>query len=78
MVGNDLAQLVEPPQAHLGQDGALIGDRRWQHPVVGRNPVAGHDQQIVVRGGEQISDFSGVGMAIALWQLKIASGRPRR
>ena len=67
MVGN-VAQLVEPPQAQLGQDAALVRDFAGEHVVVGADPVAGHHQDLVLRGPRcgqvrryvQVADLAGV------------------
>ena len=42
------AELVEPPQAQLGQDAALVRDLAGQDVVVGADAVAGHHQDAVL------------------------------
>ena len=48
MVGADVAGGLEPEHRHLGQHPALVGDRGRQDDVVGRDPVGGDHQQVVV------------------------------
>src|ERR1019366_5910227 len=50
VVGDDVQQLVEPPQRELGPNLALVGDLTVQNEVVGRDPVGGHEQQHVLAG----------------------------
>jgi hypothetical protein len=42
MIGDDVLQLLEPPQAQLREDLALIRDCRRQHHVERAHAVAGH------------------------------------
>ena len=46
VVGHDVRQLLEPPQRQLGEDRALVRDRRRQHHVVHRDPVGGDQDQV--------------------------------
>ena len=59
MVRHDVRQLAEPPQRQLGQDLALVRDRRRQHDVVDAHPVGG-DQDEVVTVRVQIADLAGI------------------
>ena len=60
VVGDDVGELVEPPQRHLGEHDALVGDGAVQHVVVGRDPVAGHHQQVAVGEPVEVADLAGV------------------
>ncbi len=63
VVGDQPAQLVEPPQRHPGQDLALVGDVRGEHEVEGREPVGRHHQQLAVSELIQVAHLAGVQVA---------------
>ena len=48
MVGDDVLGLLEPEVGDLGEDLALVGDRRGQDVVEGRDAVAGDDDEVLV------------------------------
>ena len=49
MVGQQIAGVIEPELAHLGQNGALFGDLVFQDDVKRRNAVSGnHDQAVAI------------------------------
>ena len=48
MVRADVAGGLEPEHRHLGQHPPLVGDRGGQDDVVGRDPVRGDHQQVVL------------------------------
>ena len=47
VVRHDVGRAIEPEQRQRRQDAALVGDRRRQHRVERREPVARHHQQVV-------------------------------
>ena len=65
VVRDHVGEPVEPPQRHRRQDAALVRDRRGQHPVVRGDPVAGDEQQLAVRGAEQVAHLAGVEVLVA-------------
>ena len=46
VVGHQVGELLEPPQRRPGEDLALVGDRRLEHEVEDRQPVARDHQQL--------------------------------
>jgi hypothetical protein len=50
MVGDDVLELLEPPQAQRGQERALAGHRGRQHHVVDADAVGGDEDQVVSVG----------------------------
>ncbi len=67
VVGHEVGELVEPPQRQLGQHTALVGDRRGQHVVVGRDAVARDDEQVAaaaVLGLVEVADLAGVDVPV--------------
>jgi len=49
VVGQQIAGVIEPELAHLGEHGALFGDLVFQDDVKRRNAVGGnHDQAVAI------------------------------
>ncbi len=48
MVGDDVGGQLEPEHRHLVQHLALVRDRRRHHDVIGRDPIGGDHQQVVL------------------------------
>src|SRR5690606_10913380 len=59
VVGDDVAEPLEPPHGQLGQRRALVGDGGGQWHVVDRDAVGG-DQQQVTSVGVQVADLARV------------------
>ena len=59
VVGDDVAEPVEPPQRQLGEDPALVGYGRGQHNVVHGDPVR-RDENQVLAVGVDVTDLAGV------------------
>ena len=74
VVGHQVAEPVEPPQRHRGEDAALVRDGRGQHPVVRRDPVAGHEQQPALGGLVEVADLARVDVREPLREL-VLGGR---
>jgi hypothetical protein len=58
VVGHDV-EPVEPERRHPGQHPALVGHRRRVDHVVGRHPVGGDEQQVVVVDLVEVADLAG-------------------
>jgi hypothetical protein len=59
VVGDDVGEALEPPQRQLGEDFALVRNRRGQHDVVDGDPVGG-DQDQIVAVGVDVADLARV------------------
>ena len=57
---------VEEEHAHRGEDPALVGNRGGEHVVVGRDPVAGHEQQVLVVDDIQVADLAAGEVGVGL------------
>ena len=72
-MGHEVRQLVEPPQGELGQHRALVRDGRIEHKVKGREPIRGHEEELVfsgeagsgVDGGVEIAHLAGIDVDVA-------------
>jgi hypothetical protein len=60
VVGDQVPQLVEPPQGELGEDAALAGDLGRQHPVEGGNAVTGDHHEVARLVLVQLAHLAGV------------------
>ncbi len=65
VVADQVSDLVEPPQAQLREDGALVRDRAGQNPVVGRDPIGGHEEQRTGGVAVQVTHLAGVDVGVA-------------
>ena len=50
MIGNDVAQQIQPEEGERGEDAAFVGNRRGEHVVEGGKPVCGDDDQEITGG----------------------------
>src|SRR5262249_54095472 len=57
MIGNDVAQKVEPEQRKLSEDFSFIGNGSCKNVVERRDPVRGDEEQVVPQFVD-ISDFA--------------------
>nr|WP_030284322.1 hypothetical protein [Streptomyces catenulae] len=60
VVGDEVGELVEPPQGELGEDAALVGDLGGQHPVVHGDAVTGDHDQFAVGVLVEVTHLAGV------------------
>jgi hypothetical protein len=58
VVGHQVRELAEPPQGQAGEHRALVRDRGREHDVVRRDPVGGHQEQVVVVDGVELADLA--------------------
>ena len=58
MVRDDVAGAVEPEIRHIGQHPALVGNRRRQHHIEGRQPIGGDDQDLVIPDRIHVADLA--------------------
>ena len=54
----DVAGAVEPEIRHIGQHPALVGNRRRQHHIEGRQPIGGDDQDLVIPDRIHVADLA--------------------
>ena len=64
MHGHHALELGEPPLAQRCQDLSLVRNRRGEHPVVCRNPIRGHEQQMSLRSLVQIAHLARIHMLV--------------
>ena len=64
---NDVRELLEPEKRKLRQHAALIGNRRGENDVEGREPVGGDDQQAIA----ELVDVANLAAAAKLQSGKI-------
>src|SRR5208283_2374318 len=58
MIRHRLLEEVEPEQGQLGQHPALLRNAGGEHIVERRDPVRGHEQQMIVANLIQVADLS--------------------
>jgi hypothetical protein len=81
VVGHEVGELLEPPQRQLGQHRPLVRNRGLEDEVERRQPVAGHEEQLVVapdallvEGRVEVADLAGVDVHVP-GQLRRSGGR---
>lgn len=60
MVGDQIGELVEPPEREPGEDAALVGDLGGQDPVVRGDTVAGDHDEVARLVPVQVTHLAGV------------------
>ena len=65
MVGDDVAEEVEPEEGKLGEDAALVGDAGAEDVIEGRDAIGGDEEEVGAGIGGQGVDVADLALGCA-------------